>query len=331
VTVENLFIFYIVYYALESSRHIRRLVDVIFLTSAVIALLGIFQYFTGGLPPIVKFLFDPEYQFYGRATSVFSSPNTLGHYLSSTLGIALVSLFLEKSSLKKRFGFILPVILLDSGAILLSFSRGSMVSVFFGILVIGSLYFTKLNRRKLSWQLLLIIGVLVAFVVLTVKYYDLYLRIRSSSYREKDSVAALAWIKNVSDSARKNAAIKSWQTFLRYPLFGIGYDAFSGKMIASGLSSDNQYLRILSEMGLLGFIPFVVLFGSIIKTGLSLLERTKNRRTDQIMTFMLLTAISIVACTFLFANTLHWRAISGNLWMFAGAIFVLDRQKPIPE
>jgi hypothetical protein len=71
------------------------------------------------------------------------------------------------------------------------------------------------------------------------------------------------------------------------------------------------------------------LFGIIIKTGRKIWSKHSKREAfqeTQIMMFMFLTAFSTVAFSYLFANTLHYRAITGNLWIFSGAIFALERQ-----
>lgn len=332
--VEGILLFYIVYYLITTPRHIQKFIDVIIAVSAIIALLGILQYYAGGPPGFFHFLFDPEYKFYGRATSVFSNPNGLGGFLAPMMGITFVSLVWRDMDTKKRIFFIIPVLILDCWALLLSFSRGAMLQIFFCLIVSGYLYLTKICHRKISWKLILVVISISGLTLLTVQYYDIYLRTRLSSYKkEKDYHAALNWIKTKNDFQRKHAAIEALQTFIKHPVLGIGYNLFSGKSVAGfeyfGLAVHNQYLEVLAEMGILGFVPFIGLLWMIITTGIKLLKKDRLMpitQEGQIMILMLLTGISAIAFGFLFADSLPIISITGYLWMFSGALFVLERQ-----
>ena len=105
IVVEVFLIFYIAYYSLSSLKQIQRLFDIIIGVSAIVAILGIAQYLAGGIPPVVGFLFDPEYHFYGRVTSIFSNPNTLGEFLGSIVGMTIISFGWSTASKKKKYLF----------------------------------------------------------------------------------------------------------------------------------------------------------------------------------------------------------------------------------
>ena len=331
--LEGLLILYIMYYLVETLQQIQRLVDVIIAVSAMIALLGILQYVIGGPPPIVGFLFDQEYQFYGRATSVFSNPNELGGFSAPMVMIAFVSLIWETTSIRKRLFFILPALVLNTLALFVSFSRGAMLQIFFGMLVMSYVYYVKIWNKRLSWKVIFVVVITLGLIFSAVRYYDFYMRSRLSSYQGNDYYAALQWIKATSDFQRKNNIVQALQTFSAHPFIGIGYNLFAGKKIAGfeyfGLSPHNQYLKILTEMGLFGFIPFMILLGLIVSTGMKIWSKSRERqvgRDVQIMMLLLLSGACTITFGYLFADTLAFLPISGYLWMFSGVIFALDRQ-----
>lgn len=326
--VENLLLVYILYYSLRTTQHIWRFLTILLANSVFIAILGIVQYRVGGRPPLVGFLFNPEYMFYGRATSVFSSPNNLGHFLAPMVGILLILLFFMHASKSLRFLLLLPGLLLVLGAIILSFSRGAMLTVFFCVLTLGYFYYVHFSERKLSFKLVLVVLLIVVMVLAAFQYYDVYLRTRLAGYKEQDYRKALNWIRTSSDFGRKFAAFRALKTFARHPLWGIGFDVFLGEQIGGGYAVDNQYLKIMVDTGLLGFVPFVLMLILIMRTGIHTwkVRRKQNIPKDEDILFLiLLTGLSTFLFSYLFADTLHLRSISGNLWMFSGAIFVLDR------
>ena len=140
---------------------------------------------------------------------MFSNPNTFGGYLAPMVGISFVTFVWGANSKKKRLLFILPALILNSWAILLSFSRGAMVQVLLSMVVIGYIYYAKICQRQLSWKVLLIAGLIGLLLISAVQLYDLFLRTRLSSYREQDLYAAVNWIQTTSDLQRKNAALKA--------------------------------------------------------------------------------------------------------------------------
>ena len=108
---------------------------------------------------------------------------------------------------------------------------------------------------------------------------------------------------------------------------------FSGKGLAGvshfGLATHNQFLKILAEMGLFGFIPFIILLAIVIKSGMTIWRKPGNRqikREVQLMMLLLLSGISSVVFGYLFMDSLVAISATGYLWIFSGAIFVLDRQ-----
>lgn len=331
--VEGLLLVYIIYYSMDTIRQIKTLALTMIGTSAIIAIFGILQYYLGSPPEMISFLFDLEAPFYGRATSVFSNPNMFGGFLAPTIACAFVAFVCGAVGRKKKWLVILPAMILNIVGLLLSFSRGAMLQVLFGMVVIGYLYYTKVSQKKLTWKVVALFVVIAGGILLVIQFYDVYMRARLSTYKEGEYQAVLQWIKTTSDFHRKNSALKALFTAAKHPIIGIGYNIFQGKTIAGaeyfGISVHNQYLKILVEMGLLGFIPFVMLLGVVTRTGFMVWHTRRPAPADrdtQIIMLLLLAGFSTGVFGYLFADSLTMLDVTGYLWIFSGAILALDRQ-----
>lgn len=330
--VEAILVAYIFYYLFDSLRKIYNLLLVMGVASTVIACLGIAQYYYGAPPPIVSFLFDSEYQFYGRATSVFSNPNGLGAFVAPVVSIAIGYFFLGTMDKLKRGG-LLVLICVNMWGLTLSFSRSAAVQVLFGIVVLSLGYCLKINRMQLTLKFIVTVIAVTIILGLSAQYYTLYLRARAISCGARDYRTALFQLSEKNNSYREQAALKALETFTEYPLLGIGHNLFSAKGKAGlalyGLTAHNQFLEILAEMGLFGFIPFLLMLIFTIKAGIHIWDKHKKlpvEREAQVFMLLLLIGFSSNILGWLFADSLDFIPLSGYLWMFSGTIFALERQ-----
>lgn len=333
IVIEGFLLLYIVYYSIQTLQQMQWVVDVTLIVSAIIAFLGIWQYFIGGNPPVVERLFDPEFRFFGRAASVFSNPNDLGGFSAIMVTLALVSFVWGTSSKKKKIFFNLPIFFLNGLALVLSFSRGGMIQFFLSMSVAMYLYYTKICKTKLTWKVILLTIVILTTIGFAVNFYELYMRARIASHSETEYQKALYYTKTMSDSLRKLVAIRAFQTILTHPLLGVGFNMFSGKGLAGvryfGLATHNQFLKILAEMGLFGFIPFITMLAIVMKSGMNIWKKSRKQQIErevQLMMLLLLSGISSVIFGYLFTDSLVAISVTGYLWTFSGAVFVLDRQ-----
>lgn len=331
VILEAILLFYITYLSVETLPQAQRLIDVMIAISTVVAVLGIVQYYYGDPPSSIAWLFNsPETEFPHRATSVFTNPNGFGHFLAPAVGITFVLAFLSPLSKKKRYLFIFPCLFLGIWGVFVSYSRAAVLQVFVGIALCGVLYYLKINRGRISWKFLVIIFLIGGFIFSIMHYYEWYAQLRVKSHILQAPSIAIYNIRSIGDSDRKYTALMALKTFLNYPVLGIGHAVFAGKNIAGGLEVHNQYLKILCENGLFGFIPFMMMILSIYHTGFRVWKHVKPRPAQednfQIMLLLLFVGISIILFGYLFADFLRRISISGYVWMLAGMIFALERQ-----
>ena len=329
VIIEGMLIVYLIYSTFKTLKQIKTLIIAILLSSAVIAGLGIVQYYLRRPPGFIAFLYDEHYEFYGRAVSVFSNPNYLGGFLASMIIIAFVCLVWGSMGKKIKRYIIFPILLIDIWALLLTFSRGAMLQVFFGMMVAGFLYYRTVALRKFSWKIVLIAISCLGLLLAAFQFYDSYMRFRLSGYNESRYQKALYTIQKTNDFYRKNAAIKAFEAFTTHPIFGVGYRGFSAKGFAGvenfGMAVHNQYLKILAEMGLSGFIPFILLLWVVFKTCRDIWNDPQIEREFKLIPSIFLSGMSATLFGYLFADFLGDISVSGVLWVFSGAIFATQR------
>src|SRR4030095_4819716 len=135
----------------------------------------------------------------------------------------------------------------------------------FAMLVI--FYFSRTGLRKLARNL----GLCLLIVALAGIGSKFSLYQKSLFSRRQDTV----------DYRRINleAGLK---TFEEHPFFGVGYGGFSKRMyqgdvgfdekaLASG--NENTWLGILVDLGLIGLLPYIIIFSLLIRSNIQTLRR----------------------------------------------------------
>lgn len=329
VAIELLSLVYMIYYSIKTVRQIRLILFVTIGVSLVIAILGILQVYVGGIPPFFSALFDPEYQYYGRATSIFSNPNILGEFLAPMVGIACMLLFWGASGRLIQWVFLPCAIVIDCWGIYLSSSRAAIIQLIFWIFISGA-GFLYMHQKRISWKLIFPLLLVITASIAFIKYYEVILSVRLSAQTTQIYHKKLQLIENTNDRNRKIAMIKSFESFVQHPILGIGYTTFSGKSVAGfeyfGLSPHNQFLSILVELGLMGFVPFLLLFALVASVGLKLLRHSACPTDIKYLAFSCLTAFGTATFGFMFSDSLSIASVTGNLWIWGGCLFWLERQ-----
>ncbi|MFZ5932813.1 MAG: O-antigen ligase family protein [Patescibacteria group bacterium] len=251
--LEFLFLGYYVYS--RERREILKTVKVMTYSLLLFSLLGIFQFLlqrTLGGP--FYFLGERSFSFstpgialvniftrqYLRAYSTFSHPNSFAGYLG-------VILLLTSVLTKKKSKVYLAAFLLGASAFLLAFSWGAFLSLI--IVVLFYLFLKK--RRELSGKIIVsifFVGILASLLLPKTprNYPNLP---RDISYRLSLSKSSL-------------------ETFLRFPLVGIGLNNFVVALPETNVPAQlswrlqpvhNIFLLVLSETGIVGLLVFVYL------------------------------------------------------------------------
>ncbi|MFU7516416.1 O-antigen ligase family protein [Clostridium sp. HCS.1] len=219
-----------------------------------------------------------------RISSFLENPNNLGAYTVLSIFIALL-LFFNENEKKKKIILLSSLILLTIN-IVLSQSRNALLALFIGALLIAVIY----DKRALILSIVLPI---IMFII------------PESRYR----------ILDILNPDQNSSRIKIWKSaelmIKDNPLFGIGYDNFAVKypnyvyhnpdiVIHGSYKAEhphNIFLKMQSELGILGTILFVLF---LLFTLFTLYKYVKS--TTDLKTKALLIGITISFITFQFMN-----------------------------
>lgn len=207
------------------------------------------------------------------SASVFMHNNIFGNYLVLLIFITMGQL---KETRDRAYQILLGVsLVLFAFTLVLSLSRSAWVG--FIIAVMLCLWLKRKDKKVIIWSAIL---ALFFSVVLA--------GIPAAKQRVIGTVSSLG---NVRINQALSARLDLWRTaviiFEKHPLFGIGLNNFKDTFpeytkpdMARWRShmdhANNQYLNVLAEQGIFGFIPFMGFVGYLIALGIRNIKRGGN-------------------------------------------------------
>ncbi|MFD3156170.1 O-antigen ligase family protein [Haloimpatiens sp. FM7330] len=272
-------VYFIIKYEID-RKDLKVILSSYIISVLLVSLFGILQYFTR-INWNPKFKVDYGYGAVVRIHSTFFNPNSLGAFLI----LAIFPLIMFTITQKKNrifYGAVTLIVLLN---IILTGSRNALLSLSVGLIALTLIYSRK-------FIVLFIGGVIGAFCIPEVRHriFDLFNKSQNES-RIKLWQTAIAMIKehpilgigNGNYVSRYDEYVKKYP-YLRYP----DYHKFP---------THNSYLKIQSELGIVGIISFLgVLISSLFKV-----KKFISKTNDKILkTFYIGFFASMVA--FLFMN-----------------------------
>lgn len=206
-----------------------------------------------------------------RATSFFGGPTRYGTYLLLILSLSVMSFSETKE--KKRKIFLGLLIVLSLTNILLTYSRSIWVG--FLALVVASLILLGRERIKpLPWGKILatIIALFAVFIFFT---YD---SLQTILFRAS------------STSEHWQLMKEGWRQFLQHP-FGLGLGTVGpASVYFKKFITENWYIQIALETGVLGILLFLAALFQIFK---NLLEKIREGGFSSLSTALFLTLLGI--------------------------------------
>ncbi|MFW6019304.1 MAG: O-antigen ligase family protein [Bacteroidales bacterium] len=220
--------------------------------------------------------------------------------------------------------------------LILSYSRAAWLSVFVALFVLVIL----LLKIKFKYIIYTIIGLLIVFFSLKTEI------LQRLEKNKQDSSATFAEhiqsMSNITTDASNLERLNRWSAALRLfekrPVVGWGpgtyqfvYGPFQysyEKTIISTNAGDkgnahSEYLGPLSEMGVIGLLSVLFLFGSIIYTGVRVYQYAQNRWTKYLAAAVLLSFVTYMTHGFL-NNFLTRDKAAVPFWGMAAILVALD-------
>jgi len=254
-TLQGILLFFTIAETLPSGKRVKILLSILFTSSFVLGIDGIYQYFTR-----VDFIRHRPRIFEDRIYASFVTPNSFGCYIAMVLPFTLTHFFM-KIRLKISKIVYLTLFLLLFTCLLLTMSRGAWFAF------LPSVIFIAIWIRPLSVFLLAIAILVIALQ----PFYPPYLRERLRSF---------FIFTDTSSIDRKIIWQAGWKMFLSKPWLGVGLGAFMfnfKKFVVENYPSGivyahNCYLQMASEIGIIGLLTFLSILFSFFYHGIKILN-----------------------------------------------------------
>ncbi|SEI98963.1 O-Antigen ligase [Kandleria vitulina] len=186
----------------------------------------------------------------GINVGLTKQPGVLSMYM-----VTLSSFFYALSIKNKKFYSIIGYIL-SIAIILLTTKRSAIFFSIITIITIGIIFHKKniyeINKKKILKRCMILLSGVLIFILLNNKF-DLI----SGVLRKNSLLSENNDISNGRILIWKNA----FEYFLTSPIFGIGLKKY---YYLKGLDIHNTYFQFLVEMGIIGFVPFVICIINIL-------------------------------------------------------------------
>ncbi len=181
---------------------------------------------------------------------------------ATQMGISFfLALSLMKFKDKKQIALKIAVLFALLIGLLLSNSKGPLLSLVLCMIVYILLIYDKPIPKKITIFLLFCLTVLGVFMILPESVTFRY----TSIFHSEDilSVSSL--------HTRIFLQKKAMEFFLQHPIVGIGLGGFES-IFGKGMYPHNIFLELLAETGILGILPFLFLLIIIFKKGIELVK-----------------------------------------------------------
>lgn len=309
--IEYLFLFFIFIDLFKTRQEIFKFLQFLFTNIWLIILLGFLQFkFYPDFTIMAQSGWDPHV---GRLLSTWFDPNFISGFMGFILAILLSLLTLSTKQLRPLSKTYLQIIF-ASGliALMLTYSRSGLLAFAIGAFLIG------LWRSK---KMLIIAIIAGSFFV---------------AHNERLQTRLIGAF-NIDVTA--NYRIESWLSTLRIveekPILGVGYNtlkyvqtkigAVASENTHSATGSDSSLLTILVTTGILGFIPFCLLYAQILLTCLKNYFRKSNNLFLRIYALGLLGGTLSLLAHCSFVNSLLFPFILVYFWLLMGVFYALQK------
>ena len=248
-----------------------------------------------------------------RATGTIGQANELGTFLALYVIIAVALVAGTRNWLGKAV--LLAAAGLGAVGVLLSVSRGSMVAMFVGLLVV-------------SWRTSkLLVAAMVAVVLLAPFWLPDYVmdRIKGSAVQVEGSDQ-----RQVDNSSERR--LETWSTIMTvvqdHAIDGVGFAGLAYVLPDLGNelgfeevkdSAHNTFLRMLSEMGIFGLLLFCWVLWTIWRLADDGVRRARDG-FDRALAVGLCGAIIALAASCAFGDRFFNIIISGNFWIVCALV-----------
>ena len=319
-TVQYMLWFFVVTRMLRDDRDFRTLYFAMVALATVIALHGIYQFIVA-VPIPSNWTDQAEQSVRTRVFSIFGSPNIMGDYMVMFAPMAAGLAYYLPKTWQKLLAWACAFAMCF--ACLFTMSRGAWVAM-----AVAVVLFCLLVDRRL-FALLVVAAVAAMFLPFVA------------------SRIGYLFTEQFAESTARGGRASRWHYGLNYlvesghPWLGLGLGMFGGAIAMQTkiidqwdyFYLDNYYLKIMVEMGYLGFIFFVVLLAALVLIGLrcvrrsGLIHRAGGPRMQPLAAGILSGLCGVLAHCY-FENIFEEPYMMAYFWMMAAMLVYLGFFRP---
>jgi len=342
---EGILVYFFLINTIRSKGFLRKVITLMIVSSAVVAGYGIFQYLTRFHLLEYWARQDPNLT---RINATFQDPNSLGSYLVLTIFLT-GSLFLVEGKWKRLF---LGSLMVGLGLCLVfSASRTAWASLALVLVVMiiilsrekmGIFLKTGFKRRHGKRIIVAVIILLLVFIVALIHLAsksELEVGKRGSYYNVLLSMFKFSnFVDKEIDSRMFHFWRPGWQMVRDHPVFGAGIGSFYW-LLRIYLNfppespiydnAHNYFLQIWAELGTVGLVSFLLILVIILRQGIGLLMRVKDRYW-RFVTLGLVSGIFGFLLSHLTSHAMVLLEMQFVFWSYVAIIFVISNLTRAP-
>lgn len=194
------------------------------------------------------------------------------------------------------------LIILFSVFIFLSTSSSGILSLFVLYFII---FVQFLNRQSAKQRFALFLGItLISVLFIGTVVYLFYDLLNATLFTKGDSYSAIE---------RSAATLSAWKNFKNYPILGVGWGS---------VTSFDLFIKVFSNTGILGGIPFVILLFELVKK--HMFNNKVNNNLDNFYNSAIFCSVLIL----IFNNGISgFTFMFGHFWFIIGLAIILKFKK----
>lgn len=256
--------FFVLNALIDDEDTIRDMVNAMLIAATFVALYGIYQKLSGVESPKSWVYSEQEGNIKLRVFSTIGNPNALGGYMVLMLPISISLTIWAKNNIHRLIYGAMTLIMLYT--LVMTYSRGAWIGFMAGMAL-----YTLITRNK--W----LAGIGIAgLVVAPIAAPDVVSRLTLAFTPEY-------WAK-ASEGGRVEFWARALKIFAKYPIFGTGIGTVGDSVatrhgVPGATWIDNQYFKLLAEIGIVGTLAYVTMVFAPVVKGFKAVFGAKQRDT----------------------------------------------------
>lgn len=304
--LQELFFFFVVVDTLNNERRFRTFLYILFVSSLLLGIDGIYQSFT-----YKDFIRHRPTIFISRIYATFPTPNDFGCYLVTVMPF-LTTTFFTKFKFKAVRFLLGGLFILLFICLIMTVSRGAWYAFVASALFLGVWVYPL-------GVFFLLLGL---FIILTQPFYPALIKERLGNFFLDFDLTALSDNSNVE---RKIFWMAGWKMFISKPWLGLGIGTFMFNFKRYVVETyqngphyaHNCYLQMLSEIGVIGLISFLLILLLFFYKGIKALRNQQKTFSW----YVLLASLAAILgyCVQMSVDTIFYSLDLGILfWLILG-------------